>query len=292
MSRWQLAGRTVVITGAGGGLGSSLAEALRAAGCNLALLDLDENSVVSLAERLGGPQRARGWRADVCDLDSLEHAFAEAAAHFGRVDVAVANAGVELIQSVATGDSEAFERLIDINLTGVWRTYRAAIPYVKERRGYLLGVSSMAAFVHSPLQSGYTASKAGVWAMSDSTRLEMRPHGVAVGTLHPTFFNTPMHEEMLRQPAGEVLWDGHRREPFRMVPRDAVISAAVRAIERRSKTVTVPSANALAALAPGVVRGAIDRLGFSDATIQRATELSDPPGLRLPSYAPTGIPES
>lgn len=134
----------------------------------------------------------------------------------------------------------------------------------------------MAAFGHSPLQSAYTASKAGVWAMCNSARLELRPHGVAVGTLHPTFFNTPMHEQMMKNPAGEILWGGHRRQPFKMVPRDHVISAGVRAIERRSKTVTVPSSNRPAAIAPGLFRSVIDRIGFTDDTIRRATELSDP----------------
>ncbi|QYG91747.1 SDR family NAD(P)-dependent oxidoreductase [Iamia sp. SCSIO 61187] len=276
MNRWELAGRTVAITGAGGGLGSNLAQALRAKGCNLALLDIDAARVEPLADQLGGPQHAKVWQADVCDLGSLEAAFAAVAAHFGRIDVVVANAGVTVIESVAAGDPVAFERLVDINLTGVWRTYRAAIPHVRKQRGYLLGVSSMAAFVHSPLQSGYTASKAGVWALSNSARLELRPHGVAVGTLHPTFFETPMLEQMLDQPAGEILWDGHRRQPFKTVPREAVISAAVKAIERRSKTVTVPSSNTLPALAPGLFRSVIDRFGFSDRTIVRATELSDP----------------
>lgn len=276
MRRWALAGRTVAITGAGGGLGSNLAQALRSKGCNLALLDLDLEQVDALAENLGGPRHACGWRADVRDLDSLEAALGGAAEHFGRIDVVVANAGVELIQPVATGDPAAFEQLIDINLTGVWRTFRAAIPYVLKQRGYMLAISSMAAFGHSPLQSGYSASKAGVWAMCNSARLEMRPYGVAVGTLHPTFFKTPMHDEMMKNPAGEVLWGGHRRQPFKMVPRDDVISAGVRAIERRSKTVTVPGANRPAAIAPGLFRGVIDRFGFTDDTIRRAASLSEP----------------
>lgn len=280
MSAWQLAGRTVLITGAGGGLGSNLAKALHEKGCNLALLDLDLPRVEDLARQLGGPGRAQAWRADVCDLKSLEDAFAAAEAHFGRIDIVVANAGIELIQSVADGDPARFESLIDINLTGVWRTYRTAIPYVQKHRGYLLGISSMASFIHSPLQSGYTASKAGVWALSNSLRLEMRPHGVGVGTLHPTFFNTPMHEEMLKNPAGETLWGGHRREPFKMVERDDVIAAAVGAIQKRSLTVTVPAGNAVAALAPGLLRGVIGKIGFTDETILKATELARPSGRR------------
>ena len=64
-----------------------------------------------------------------------------------------------------------FDRVIDINLNGVWRTFRAALPHVQKQQGYLLAISSMGAFFHSPLQSSYTASKAGVWALCDSLRL-------------------------------------------------------------------------------------------------------------------------
>lgn len=73
------------------------------------------------------------------------------------------------VAPMATLNPAAFERVIDINLTGVWRTFRAALPHVSGHGGYLLAISSLAAFAHSPLQSSYTASKAGVWAMCDSS---------------------------------------------------------------------------------------------------------------------------
>lgn len=164
MTHYHLAGRTVVITGSTGGLGAALAEALRERGANLALLDLDRERVEAQAAALGSAAVARGWVADVRDLDSLRAAIDGAAAHFGRVDVVVANAGIPVMAPLATADPGEFERAIDINLTGVWRTFRAALPHVERRKGYLLAISSMAAFVHSPLQGAYTASKAGVWA--------------------------------------------------------------------------------------------------------------------------------
>ena len=89
-----------------------------------------------------------------------------------------------------------------------------------------------------------------------------------------------MHEAMLKNPAGETLWGGHRREPFKMVERDDVIAAAVGAIQKRSLTVTVPAGNAVAALAPGLLRGVIGKIGFSDETILKATELARPSGRR------------
>ncbi|MFF2083989.1 SDR family NAD(P)-dependent oxidoreductase [Nocardia sp. NPDC058176] len=139
MTHYNLNGRTVVLTGSTGGLGTALATALRQRGANLALLDLDEQGVRDQAAALGPETVAR----------------------------------------------------------------------VTARRGYLLAISSMAAFVHSPLQGAYCASKAGVWALCDSTRLELRNLGVGVGSAHPTFFRTPMMDAVQTDPAGTRLWGGN-----------------------------------------------------------------------------------
>ncbi|MGA6207264.1 SDR family NAD(P)-dependent oxidoreductase [Nocardia testacea] len=272
MSRLKLAGRTVAITGSTGGLGSDLAIELRSRGANLALLDLDRNAVERQASSLGGGTVARGWCADVRDLASLEAAMSEAAAHFGRLDVAVANAGIGVVESIATGDPATFERIIDINLTGVWRTFRAALPHVLERRGHLLAVSSMAAFIHSPLNGAYTASKAGVWALCDSIRLELRHTGVTVGSVHPTFFDTPMMDGVLDDPAGRAIWGEHKKQPWKFVPRATVVTGAVDAIERRAALTTVPRNLALAARMAGLIRKPIEAAGFSNASIRAALQ--------------------
>ena len=216
MPRYELAGRTIALTGSTGGLGSALAQALRARGANLALMDLDRKAAEAQAARVGGGSLARAYAVDVRDLPALEHAMQAAADDFGRLDVAVANAGVEVMSPMALMDPEEWERTVDINLNGVWRTYRAALPHVAKTRGYLLGISSMAAFVHSPLQAPYTSSKAGVWAMSNSVRLEVRHLGVDVGTIHPTFFRTPMMDRVLEDAAGRMLWGGHERVPWKI----------------------------------------------------------------------------
>jgi NAD(P)-dependent dehydrogenase (short-subunit alcohol dehydrogenase family) len=119
MTRYDLAGRTVAITGSTGGLGTALAEALRARGANLALLDLDADQAQKQARGLGPDTVAHGWRADVRDLGSLQAALTGAAAHFGRLDVVVAGAGIDTIAPMATLDPAVFERVIDTNLTGV-----------------------------------------------------------------------------------------------------------------------------------------------------------------------------
>ncbi|MGB3546038.1 MAG: SDR family NAD(P)-dependent oxidoreductase, partial [Saprospiraceae bacterium] len=153
---------TVLITGSTGGLGAALAEKLYERGANLALLDLDQATVTAQAAALG--ERAHGWVADVRSEDALRTAINAAADHFGRLDVVIANAGIGVSSSLANGTVEEFERIIDINLSGVWRTFHAALPHVVRSRGYLLAISSMAAFIHAPLMGAYNASKAGVLA--------------------------------------------------------------------------------------------------------------------------------
>jgi NAD(P)-dependent dehydrogenase (short-subunit alcohol dehydrogenase family) len=276
MPRYDLTGRTVALTGSTGGLGTALASALRARGANLALLDLDGDATQAQAGTLGDATVARGWPADVRDLAALETAMAEADEHFGRLDVVVAAAGVAVMAPMTTIEPAAHERLIDINLNGVWPTFRAALPYVQQRRGYLLAISSMAAFVHSPLQASYTASKAGVWAMCDSIRLELRHLGVGVGSAHPTFFQTPMMDDVLADPAGRELWGGNEKGLWRMVPLHTVITDILHGIERRADLIAIPKTNAPITKAPGVFRPLFDRFGFRAQTVARAIELASP----------------
>ncbi|QJT05920.1 SDR family NAD(P)-dependent oxidoreductase [Streptomyces asoensis] len=278
MSRYDLAGRTVVITGSTGGLGSAVAAALHDRGAHLALLGRDESALAAQADMLGGPRTAWAAHADVTDLLSLRSAIDRAADHFGRVDIVVANAGVTVIAPTAILDPDAFERVIDVNLTGVWRTFKAALPHVERQRGYLLAVSSMAAFVHSPLQGPYTASKAGVWAMCNSIRLEVRHLGVDVGTLHPTFLKTPMLDAIHADPAGRRLWSGNERGLWRVCSVDKAVRSIVSGIERRAQTITPHRLHTLAAAAPGVFRPVIDRVGFTTRTITEASAAASPSG--------------
>ncbi|WP_431233076.1 SDR family NAD(P)-dependent oxidoreductase [Mycolicibacterium psychrotolerans] len=274
MTRYRLNGLTVAMTGSSGGLGSEVAKALLRRGARLALLDLDQATVGAQAQSLGARDVARGWVADVRDFEALETALASANEHFGRIDVVVANAGIETMAPMASLKPATFERIIDINLTGVWRTFRAALPYVTEQRGYLLAISSMAAFIHSPLQGAYTASKAGVWALCDSTRLEVRHLGVDVGSVHPTFFDTPMMDNVFADPAGNRLWGGNQKGLWKMVSRDSVVDSIVTGIEKRQSLIVCPKRNTLVARAPGLFRPIVDRIGFPGRVVPDAIELA------------------
>lgn len=286
MTHYELAGRTIALTGATGGLGSALAGELRTRGANLALMDLDPDALAVQAVRLGGPAVAHAYRVDVRDLSTLEAAMDAAAADFGGLDVVIAGAGVEVMSPMALMHPAEFERTIDINLTGVWRTFRAALPHVQSTKGYLLAISSMAAFVHSPLQAPYTASKAGVWAMSDSIRLELRHLGVDVGTIHPTFFSTPMMDRVLANAAGRRLWGGHQNALWKMVPLELVVAETIAAIERRAAMTVVPKRIGAIARAAGFARPLIDRIGWPADTIEQTIELVNVPSAEARPVAP------
>lgn len=273
MSKYDLTNRVVAITGSTGGLGAAVVTALAAKGVRLALFDLNDTALKAQVESLGS-HRAHGWAVDVRSMDSISSAMAGAAKHFGKIDVVIANAGVTCFEPLVSADSERFDRVIDINLNGVWRTFRAAIPFVRESHGYMLAISSMAAFVHSPLQASYTASKAGVWAMCDSIRLELRHMKVGVGSVHPTFFHTPMMEQALADPAGSTIWGGNKSGIWKMVSLATVVSAVVKGIERREEFIVVPKQNALIARAPGLFRRLTETLGFNDSGIAEAIHLA------------------
>ncbi|RKU04276.1 short-chain dehydrogenase [Burkholderia sp. Nafp2/4-1b] len=278
MSNYKLTNKVVAITGSTGGLGSALAEALHVRGARLALFDLEADKLAAQIRRFGHPSVAVGWTADVRRFDSLTEAMTKAADHFGQVDVVIANAGIDTMAPMATIEPAAFDRVIDVNLNGVWRTFRAGLPHVQQQRGYLLAISSMAAFVHSPLQASYTASKAGVWAMCDSIRLELRHLGVGVGSAHPTFFPTPMMDDVVADPAGRALWGGNDRGLWKMIPRERVVQDIVAGIERRAEMIVIPKANSVVARAPGVFKRIIERAAFRGKDIEQAVHLASATG--------------
>lgn len=275
MAKYDLAGKVVVVTGSNGGLGSALTTELYKRGAKLALFDISHPHGKEIIKARGGIETTRTWEVNVRSMESIEAAMKAAAEHFGGIDIVIANAGITAFEPLVSADPESFDRVIDINLNGVWRTFRAAIPYVKERKGYLLGISSLAAFVHSPLQASYTASKAGVWAMCDSIRLELRHMGVGVGSVHPTFFHTPMMDKTFADPAGNKLWGGNKSGIFKMVALEDVLASIISGIERRKDMMIIPKTNEFVVRAPGLFRKIIEAIGFNDKDIAATVRLAE-----------------
>jgi NAD(P)-dependent dehydrogenase (short-subunit alcohol dehydrogenase family) len=234
---WPVAGRTVLITGAARGIGAESARQLRARGARLALVGLEPELLEERAAQLGGD--TAWFEADVADPDALEQAVEGTVERFGGIDVVIANAGIAGGGPVATMDPEAFDRIIEVNLLGVVRTVRAALPHVTERSGYILPIASLAAAMHGPMMAAYSASKAGVEAFADSLRSEVVHTGTKVGCAYFSFIDTDMVRRGFDRPSGQAAKE-RLRGPFKPPPVAAAGEAIVRGIERRARHVVAP----------------------------------------------------
>jgi NAD(P)-dependent dehydrogenase (short-subunit alcohol dehydrogenase family) len=233
-----LAGKVVLITGAARGIGAEVARRMSSLGAKVALVGLEREQLEATAEECGPD--AGAWEADVTDWEALETAVAGVIERFGGIDVVIANAGVAPTGFIRSIDPAAFERTIEINLLGVWRTVRACLPHLIRRRGYCLVVSSLAAIQHAPGMAAYAASKAGCEAFADSLRTEVRHLGVDVGVAYFSWISTDMVNSADAHPVFGAM---RKRLPGpigRTYPVSEVGKAVTLGVSRRAKAIHVP----------------------------------------------------
>jgi NAD(P)-dependent dehydrogenase (short-subunit alcohol dehydrogenase family) len=192
----SFADRVVLITGAASGIGRRLAEVLGAEGARVAALDLQADGLAALEADL----KARGGRcavavADVTDADAVRDAVAQLEGQVGPIDLLIASAGIGRETSAIDFPIDLVARTIQINLIGVANSIAAVLPGMRERRrGHLAVLSSLASYRGLPRMAAYCASKAGVNALMDALRVELRPLGIACTTICPGWIRTPMTE--------------------------------------------------------------------------------------------------
>ena len=231
-------GQVVLVTGAARGIGAAAAKQLAARGAKLALVGLEPDELAKVAADCGPD--AAWFEADVTDTTAIEAAVRGTVERFGGIDVVIANAGIATGGSVRAIDPAAWERVVEVNLFGSWRTVRAALPHVIERRGYVLQVASVAAIAHAPFMSAYCASKAGVEAFADSLRTEVKPLGVAVGVAYFSWIDTDMVRGADARPGIGTMRSRIGGPLSKTYPLSDVATAVAEAVERRAKHVTVP----------------------------------------------------
>jgi len=184
-------GKVILITGGAAGVGAEVAHRLHAKGAALVLTDVDGEQLARQRTELG-TDRVLTVTADVRDLGAMQAAAAAAVERFGGIDIVMANAGIASYGSVLQVDPEAFKRVLDINVLGVFHTVRATLPSIIDRRGYVLIVSSLAAYAAAPGLAPYNASKAAVEQFANALRLEVAHRGVAVGSAHMSWIDTAL----------------------------------------------------------------------------------------------------
>jgi NAD(P)-dependent dehydrogenase (short-subunit alcohol dehydrogenase family) len=266
MPPYSLQGKTLFITGGASGIGAEVARQASAKGAKLALVDVNGDAAEQMAASL---PNAIGITADVRDYDSLETAVEQTVSEFGGIDVAFANAGIEIAHTARGVPLVEMERLADINFTGVFRTVRATMPQLIERRGYLLITASLAAILHGPPLSHYTASKAGVEAFGNAVRIEVRHKGVDVGVAYFAVIDTPMVGRAYEDPVilrfrEEAEQTGGRAREWltKTYPVSGAGSAVVKGMETRARRVMYPGKikllHAIRSLMPRIVERSVD----------------------------------
>lgn len=203
--RYDVNGRVVLITGAGQGIGRELAAILHRRGARIAVVDIDAAAAETAARDLGS--RALGVGADVADRQGMEAAVAWVIDHFGRLDVVVANAGVvPEAATLRTMTGPAFDRVMAINLTGVYNTVHPALDQIVAHRGHVVVVSSCAAFAPGMAGSPYMISKAAVEQLGRALRVELAGFGASAGVSYFGVVETEMTRSTLdRDPLGHEL---------------------------------------------------------------------------------------
>jgi NAD(P)-dependent dehydrogenase (short-subunit alcohol dehydrogenase family) len=284
---YELPDRVVLITGAARGIGAATARRLVQRGARVSLVGLEPEQLERLAAELGP---AAMWvEADVSDRAAIETAAAETVSRFGGIDVAIANAGIGVRGSVLSVDPDAFDRVIEVNLLGVWRTVRACLPHVIERRGYLLNIASVAAIAQPPGMASYAAAKAGVEGFSNALRAELRHRGVDVGVAYFSWLDTDLVRAAASTRSFQLAMSKLRGPAGRTYPVDVGVEAIVRGIEHRSPVVVAPGWVRGLLLARGLLAPLIARQSAgSYAEIEAATEREDAADGSGPGVGPGG----
>lgn len=240
--RLKLNGKTVLLTGAGGGIGAAAARQLVGAGARVALVDLDRAPIDQLAAELG--PAARAFQGSVTDRSRLDDIARAVIDWTGHLDIVWANAGIAAEPPTTIGliDEAVFERVLEVNLLGVWRTVRACLPAVREANGHVLLTASTYAFANGMVNAPYAASKSAVESLGRSLRAELAGTGTTAGVLYPGWVETPIvqssrHDDPIAMELTAIGFPG----PFgRLVSPGDLAQAAIRGIEGRSARTIYP----------------------------------------------------
>lgn len=254
MAAWKLDGRSALITGAARGIGLGTAQGLAARGVRVAMLDIDGPALEAAAARV---PNAQSFVADVTDDAAMRSAVAAAVEAFGGLDIVVANAGMAPLGTLRHIDPRVFERTIEVNLLGVWRTIRHTLPHVIDRRGYVLPVASLAAALPAPALASYAPSKAAVESLANVLRVEVAHLGVDVGCAYFGFMDTDMVRGSEEHPLYKRLRAGIREPIGKTYPLSKAVDAMTRGVERRARLVYAPGwVRAMIALRTMMLRAA------------------------------------
>jgi NAD(P)-dependent dehydrogenase (short-subunit alcohol dehydrogenase family) len=201
MTWGSLVGKVAIVTGAARGIGKSAAVALAEAGAKVALGDiLDEAGHETVAEITAAGGEAFYHRTDVGVMAEVESLVALTVERYGRLDILVNNAGIAFQDTVVDISEEDWNRVLNINLTSVWRGMKFAIPHmIRAGGGAIVNLASVQGLMGFPGWSAYAASKGGVDALTRQAAVEYAPHNIRINSIAPGTIMTPMNERIFEE---------------------------------------------------------------------------------------------
>jgi NAD(P)-dependent dehydrogenase (short-subunit alcohol dehydrogenase family) len=287
---YELNGKVALVTGAARGIGFETARQLHLRGASVAVVDVDAEQAREAAERMG--PRAVGIAADVTDHAAIMGAVAETVERFGGLDVAVANAGIaqSTVATVRGIPVEEWERVFEVDLLGVWRTVRAALPQVVERQGHIVVTSSAYAFFNGIFNSPYAAAKSGVESLGRSLRAELAPLGASAGVAYFGWIDTKLVQDAFERPYSDRVQENMPAFLRKRIPPSEAGAAVVRGIEERAPRIFAPRWWRYVSALRGILNPLIDRRLETDptmlATVREVETDADEQGAAAVSAAP------
>jgi NAD(P)-dependent dehydrogenase (short-subunit alcohol dehydrogenase family) len=268
MPNFDLRGKVAVVTGGARGIGFGTAQALTRRGAVVVIVDLDQSAAENAAGQLS--DNALGLAADVTDRGAMQRVVATITEQLGGVDVVIANAGVaSRAATVRAMNGEAFDRVLAVNLGGVYNTVITAVPQIAARQGHIVVTSSVYAFVNGIGTAPYAMAKAGVEQLGRALRVELVPHGAGASVAYFGFIDTEMvHRAIDADSMAEQMKNTLPKVLRKRLTPAQAGEAVARGIEKRAPRIIAPKRWAAFSALRGIVNPFLDDYLVKNAETQ------------------------
>jgi NAD(P)-dependent dehydrogenase (short-subunit alcohol dehydrogenase family) len=212
LDQFRLDGKVALVTGGARGLGRVIADALASAGADVALTAREAENATRAADVVAttSARKSLGIATDVISRASVEAMVAQVMEKFGRIDVLVNNAGINIRGPIEELTEDDWDTVVDTNLKGPWLCCRAVGPIMKKQKwGRVINVSSMLGEISMPGRSPYASSKGGLTLLTKTLALEWAKDGINVNALCPGPFATEINTPLLNDPAARALMEAN-----------------------------------------------------------------------------------